>query len=116
MNQRLEALAKANVVRSEIAELKRALKTGEADLLDVIASERSPLTCWQALTATQGVGPAKARQALRRAQVEPNRRLRDAQGWERERLIEALLTLRRFRNLDPEDYPQTGQGEEPLER
>lgn len=93
MNQRREALARANRARSELASLKAALKRGEASISSLLRDPPASLASVKmevVLRALPGYGPIKVARLLERCQVSPRRSIGGLTQRERETLI-ALL-------------------------
>lgn len=70
--QRMDALARANAVRTERARVKRAIAVGERDITELLADP--PEACLgmaigELLRARRGLGPAKIRMLLRAEEV-----------------------------------------------
>ena len=91
--QRREALALANKVRSERAQLKRDLKRGEVSIAELL---REPPGCLASakvmdlLRALPGYGPAKTARLLTRCRVSPSKSMAGLTERQREALIAAL--------------------------
>jgi hypothetical protein len=91
--QRLAALTRANEVRSKRRELKADLQAGRVLLADVLFSDADWLQrmrVTQLLLATRGVGPQKARRALRVAGISPTVSLNRTSLKSREILLDWL--------------------------
>ena len=76
--QRMEALALANAIRSQRAELKRQLKRRERSLTELLTAPPEEAQTWHlldALMACPRVGKVKAQKALRTAGVSPRKTL-----------------------------------------
>ena len=91
--QRLGALAKANEVRRERAQLKRELAAGWVELERVLSD---PPICAQTamvrdlLLAVSRVGPARADRALARCQIAANKTVASLSKRQRAALIKLL--------------------------
>lgn len=115
--QRLEALRRANVIRSRRKELKAELKArGVAELVrlllapDRVARELVPgapagyvdtMTVAAALVAARGIGTVKAGRLLRSAKVSPSKTLAGMTRRQREDLVELVRPMRRLRSAQP---------------
>lgn len=91
--QRLDALARANRIRSERARLKAALRAGELRaaplFLDPPECLRSASVA-EVLMAVPGIGEAKVRRLLQSARLSPGRKLERISTRQREELVAAL--------------------------
>ena len=91
--RRLLALARANEVRSERAQLKQALAAGTIELAGVL---NDPPACVQTamlrdlLLAIPKVGPARVNRALSRCQITENKTIAALSDRQRAALIELL--------------------------
>lgn len=63
--QAMEALAKGNAIRIEMAEIKRGIKSGEVDPVDVVHECELPIKVADVLNSIPRVGPTKAARAMR---------------------------------------------------
>ena len=97
LEQRLEALERANYVRSRRSQLKRDLKHGHCSLLDVLASPpeyAQTMRIDALLIAAPKAGPVKAGKWLRQLGISPSRSIGDLSIARRAQLA-ALLGGRR---------------------
>jgi S13-like protein len=91
--QRLRALAKANEVRAERAELKRGVAAGRLRVGRVVAD---PPACARTakvrelLLAAPGIGPARADRLLARCRIAPAKTLAGLTDRQRGELVELL--------------------------
>jgi hypothetical protein len=91
--RRLQALAKANQVRSERAQLKQALAAGTVELAGVL---NDPPACAQTavvrdlMLAVPKVGPARVSRALAHCQITDNKTIAALSDRQRAALIELL--------------------------
>lgn len=95
--QRLDALARANEIRSRRADLKAQLKTGDVDLGDVLVDVpdwAATMRVRAALLATPGLGQVKADRLLAAARVSPSKTLGGISARQRLELA-AMLPARR---------------------
>ena len=91
--QRLEALERANVVRTRRARLKRDLTAGRrnvAVLLTEWPEEIDTMKVSDLLMAVRGVGRSRTTAMLRRAAVSPSKTVGGLTGRQRESLIAVL--------------------------
>ena len=78
MAQRREALERANRIRGYRAQMKKAIKAGQQDPLQVLASpppEVETMKVYDLIVAKPKVGPVKAKVVLNRARVSPAKTL-----------------------------------------
>jgi hypothetical protein len=93
LQQRLDALKRANEIRTGRAQLKRDLKAGRKSLLDVLAS---PPPCAESaktfdmLLAAPKIGRVKANAILTRNQVSPSKTLAGLTDRQRDALVREL--------------------------
>lgn len=96
--QRRAALARANEVRCFHAQLKRELASGvrriDELILDPPALARTARV-WQLLIALPGVGPARAKRALRHSRIAVTKRLGGLTDRQRAELINCITHLTR---------------------
>lgn len=99
-DQRARALEKANAVRHNRAELKRAIKAGEARFVDLLsrAPSRDPEWLRQAriydlAMAVPGVGRKKLRRAFRKAKLPEATTFGLATPQTRQRLLDGLRVV-----------------------
>jgi hypothetical protein len=106
--QRRDALARANEIRTARKELKRALKAGRIGLADVL--ERDDCATWKiskALLALPTVGRVKANRALTRAKISPSKTLGGLTPRQKAELLELLPTKQRAGTRPARaDYPE----------
>jgi predicted flap endonuclease-1-like 5' DNA nuclease len=91
--QRRAALAGANGVRTQRAQLKADLKRGEVSIAALIAEPPQYLASARVadlLRALRGYGPVKADRLLERCRVSPKKTIAGLSPRQREALIEAL--------------------------
>ena len=91
--QRREALAHANEVRSKRAALKAALKRGELSIIPLLADPPDYLASARVaelLMALPAHGPVKVEKLLKRCQVSPRKTIAGLNARQRRDLIEAL--------------------------
>lgn len=93
LEQRLEALRKANEVRSYRAQVKVDLKAGQMDVRAVILSEHPHFQTWQVfdlLLALPHVGRVKANAVLRKHHISPSKTVGGLTLRQRKELLEAV--------------------------
>ncbi len=95
LDQRMEALERANVVRCYRAELKKDLAAGRGPrtVLDILAAPSELEETWKVfdvLMAVPRVGRVKANNILRRQGVSPSKTVAGLSGRQRRALLEAL--------------------------
>lgn len=93
-DQAIAALSLANEIRSRRSQLKADLKAGRILLADTLLSEAEWLWTMKVrdlLLATPGIGPNKARRALRRCQLSESARLGGVSKQTRVKLIAYLM-------------------------
>lgn len=76
IEQRREALTRANEIRTSRAQLKRDIRAGIVSPLDVLATPPEfveSMKVWDLLLAVPKIGPGKADRALRRTQASPSK-------------------------------------------
>jgi hypothetical protein len=91
--QRSEALARANEVRSARKHLKERLKQGEADLAALVADYPSFLAAARIsdlVQALPGYGPGKVGKLLSACRISPSKTVAGLTARQRRELIEAL--------------------------
>lgn len=71
--QRLKALEKGNMVRSQKAEIKKLIKAGKLDAVVVIETTSLPLTVKEILLAIPGFGVTKLRRLIRETRIDASR-------------------------------------------
>lgn len=59
-----KAMDKANLIRTQLGDIKKLLKTGDLDPLQIIHHTSLPLRAYDILRSLPRVGPTKARRAL----------------------------------------------------
>jgi hypothetical protein len=92
-SQRLAALARANQVRSERAELKARVRAGEVGLVGLIAEPPKCLgsaSVAEVLLTVPGVGKVRLRRVLDAARLSPAKALGTLTERQRTELIRAL--------------------------
>jgi hypothetical protein len=93
LQQRLDALKRANEIRMGRAQLKRDMKAGRKSLLDVLAA---PPACaetaktFEMLLAAPKIGRVKANAILTRHQVSPSKTLAGLTDRQRTALMDEL--------------------------
>jgi hypothetical protein len=93
LDQRLEALARANEVRSRRAALKDALKRGEQDLRDVLAAPPEYLRTAKVLDllmATPKLGRVKSARVLEQCRISPSKTVGGLSERQRAKLLAYL--------------------------
>lgn len=93
LEQRLTALAQANVVRVFRATLKQEIKAGRADPIRVLLSppeHTHTMKVYDLLMAMPRVGRVKAGKALNRARVSPSKTLAGLTDRQRREIAEFL--------------------------
>lgn len=65
MNQNMTALAKGNAIRIEMADIKKGIRSGELDPVEVVQMCELPLPVIDFLKCLPRVGPTKALKAMR---------------------------------------------------
>ena len=92
--QRAAALAKAAEARRVRAELREALRVGDATLADVLARAEEDIVGGMkvkaVLTALPGLGKVKSYRLMARLEIAENRRVRGLGSQQRKALLEAL--------------------------
>ena len=91
--QRLQALARANQVRSERARVKAALRAGGLRVTELIADPPECLgsaSLAEVLLAVPGVGKARLRRVLNACRLSPAQKLANLTARQREELVRAL--------------------------
>jgi predicted N-acetyltransferase YhbS len=92
--QRAAALAKAAEARRVRAELREALRVGDATLADVLARAEEDIVgsmkVKAVLTALPGLGKVKSYRLMARLGIAENRRVRGLGSQQRKALLEAL--------------------------
>ena len=91
--QRLEALQKANGIRSERARLKRALKSGEADICDVLLEPPDYVhtaKVFDLIMAVPKFGRVKTGKILDRCRVSPSKTVAGLTPRQRRELVDQL--------------------------
>lgn len=92
--QRMEALERANQVRSYHAQVKRDLRVRRLRLDDVLADEQAQtMKLVDALLAVPSVGRIKAKTILRRAHISPSKTLGGLTGRQRSELVVAVRSF-----------------------
>ena len=92
-NQRMEALRRANDIRSERARLKEGLRTGEMAIVDILAD---PPACvhtakvMDLLLAVPKYGRVKANKVLERCRISPARTVNGLTPRQRKELLEMM--------------------------
>ncbi|MCW2981207.1 MAG: hypothetical protein JWO14_2934 [Solirubrobacterales bacterium] len=97
-SQRLEALKHANAVRSERAELKRALRSGTVDIAELLLGPPEFLLSArlsQILLTAPGYGQVRVNRLLKRCRISPLRTIGGLSERQREELARALVGTRR---------------------
>jgi hypothetical protein len=92
--QRLDALDRANDVRAKRARLKKDLKAGRADIIDLLRNPPEYLCTakvFDILLAVPKYGRVKVNKMLRRCAVSPSKTIGGLSDRQRETLIGALL-------------------------
>lgn len=90
MDQRTHALQLANVERSAKAALKRQIKNGEVNPVDVILHTEHSFTVAELLRAVPRCGPTVAATIARQAQVTESKRVVDLHTVQRKQLAVVL--------------------------
>jgi len=93
VDQRREALAQANRVRTNRARIKEDLKQGRVSLADLLADPPPYLSSakvMELLRALPGYGPIKATRLLERCQVSPTKTVGGLTERQRTRLFKSL--------------------------
>lgn len=76
LEQRFAALELANEIRTHRADLKRKLKAGRIDLVDLMADEKcDTMKLFDVLIAMPKVGRVKANRILAKCQISPSKTL-----------------------------------------
>jgi hypothetical protein len=91
--QRLEALQKANGIRSERARLKRALKSGEVDICDVLLEPPDYVhtaKVFDLIMAVPKYGRVKTGKILDRCRVSPSKTVAGLTPRQRRELVDHL--------------------------
>lgn len=112
LDQRLEALAKANATRTFRAGLKRDVRAGRVDALELIADryvdERlATMAVVDLIQAVPKIGRVKARRAIARARVAPSKTLGGITDRQREDLIAELPGSGRITRQTTDPYRRT---------
>jgi hypothetical protein len=92
-SQRLEALDRANAVRRERAELKRALRSGAVDIAELLIGPPGFLLSArlsQILLAAPGYGQVRVDRLLKRCRISPLKTIGGLSERQREELARAL--------------------------
>lgn len=97
--QHMQSLERARVVRVAAGELRRDVRAGRLHVADALADPRAAaLTIESLLRAQRGLGPRRITMILRHAgvfgsggMVDPNRRVRDLTGRQREAITAAVV-------------------------
>jgi len=92
-DQRREALAQANEVRTARAQLKNDLKAGRVSIVELVADPPPYLASakvMELLRALRGFGPAKATRLLESCQVSLTKTIGGLTARQRARLVAAL--------------------------
>lgn len=93
LDQRMDALAHANEIRTYRAKLKRDVAAGRRPLAALVMSppeKALTMKIWNLLLAVPGVGRGKADRALRKARVSPSKTLGGLTARQRRDLLTAL--------------------------
>ncbi|MEZ5125793.1 MAG: integration host factor, actinobacterial type [Thermoleophilia bacterium] len=93
LDQRMDALARANEVRSQRAALKTALKHGDVNLRDVLDDPPSYLLTAKVLdllTAAPKRGPKKAARIMERCRISPSKTVGGLSERQRAELLAQL--------------------------
>lgn len=93
--QRMEALERANGIRSQRARLKQRLKNGEADICDVLAQPPEfvhTAKVFDLIMAVPKFGRVKTSKVLERCRVSPSKTVIGLTPRQRRELIEKLKT------------------------
>lgn len=93
LQQRLDALGRANVVRTKRAQLKKDLKAGRVAIYDVIAAPADWLetaTVFDLLLATPKYGRVKVNKALTQCRIAPSKTLGGMTERQRDELVRLL--------------------------
>lgn len=89
--QRLEALEKANDIRSHRSQVKRDLAAGRKSFEQVLDDPKcSTMKAWDALLAIPKIGRVKANRALSRVRMSPSKTLGGLSTRQRYELLEHL--------------------------
>jgi hypothetical protein len=97
-SRRLEALKRANAVRSERAELKRALRSGTADIAELLLGPPEFLLSArlsQILLAVPGYGHVRVNRLLKRCRISPLKTIGGLSERQRDEVARALVGTRR---------------------
>jgi hypothetical protein len=105
LEQRLDALRKANRIRTSNATLKRDLKDGRKSVSDALDSETAAsMKVFDLVMAVPQVGRIKANETLRRARISPAKTLGGLTARQRRELLSTLAAYRAVRaRLHPAD-------------
>jgi guanylate kinase len=93
LEQRLHALARANQVRYQRAQLKRELAAGARQLAPLLANPPAyaqTATVRDLMLAVPGIGPARANRALVRCRIAEGKTIAGLSSRQRGELIELL--------------------------
>jgi hypothetical protein len=91
--QRLEALSRANNIRSRRAELKEHLRLGEVDIREVLTDPPDFVHTAKVidlLVAVPKMGPVRANRVLERCRVSPSKTVAGLTPRQRRELLELL--------------------------
>lgn len=89
--KRSEALARANALRRERAEMKARLKRGEVSVEEALGAEAMQrLRVTELVGSLPGYGPAKTGELMARLGIKPSRRVRGLGRRQREALLREL--------------------------
>lgn len=96
LRQRMDALARANTVRTNRAQVKRDLKAGRAELADLLLDEQpgdhlATAKVIDMLLAAPKIGRVKANKALVQARISPSKTLAGMTARQRAELVSRLL-------------------------
>lgn len=91
LEQRMDALEKANDIRSHRAKLKRDLAAGRISFEQLLDDPRcATMKAWDALVALPKIGRVKANRALSRVRMSPSKTLGGLSDRQRQELLEHL--------------------------
>ena len=96
--QRMNALAKGTKTREDKAQLKRAMKAGDASLAQALHAACCQSAKIEALLlCVPGLGPSKVRKLLQAIHISPYRAVRTLTDQERQRLLSSPHHSQRVR-------------------
>lgn len=91
LQQRLDALDRANEIRTYRARVKRCMKDGQIKLVDVLTDEEcAGMRIADAMMAVPKIGRRKVDHTLRRVGISPSRTLAGLTERQRRELLERL--------------------------